>query len=686
MSFLREMKQRKVLQVAAMYAEVAWLIIEEITTVEETLELPAWTDTLVIVLLAIGFPVALILSWAFDVTPEGIKPAQKQKTDGASSQSPIATFIYVSQGLVLIAVAFLLIDQYLLSPGAHGPGKPTTSGVLRYSYKFQENEALIPARGISIAISPDGARIGYVGRAKVGTQIWIRERNQLQSIPLPGSDGALLPFFAPDGRGIGFITEQRQLKVVSRIGDSPLTIVDKDVYPLGGSWGDDGFIYFSSTTGLMRKQASGGSVAKPVTFAEPEGTVVVYHGWPDVLPNGKGALFTIIRDHLADEVAVVDFSTDEVRVLAEGELGRYTESGHLVYVREDGGLMAAPFDQDRLLTSGPEVRLSDKLTYGFWRDFALSKTGTMLYTTSDAVWEVVWVDRNGTWTPVDPENPIRGIRYAALSPDETKLAVNSWPNPVKDDGHIWIKKLPHGPLAQLTFEGAVNMRPSWSPDGHSVIFISDRGENRDVWSKPFDGTMEAEVLLDDPSVIDEALYSSSGEWLVYRRGKEDGNRDIFATKLGLDVDPILLVASRFDEVAPALSPDSRWFAYVSNRDGQANVYVRPFPEANSETLVSANGGTEPVWSRNQSELYYRNGAGDMVAVPLLSGPDFKTGQEQVLFTATEYKSDYYHAAYDVTDDGQRFVMIRMSESGSLDEELIVVENWFEELRSLAPTN
>lgn len=686
MSFLREMKQRKVFQVAAMYAVVAWLLIEVITTVEEPLELPAWADTLVIVLLAIGFPVALILSWAFDVTPDGIKPAQKQKPDGASSRSPIATFIYVSQGLVLSAVAFLLIDQYLFSPDVHGPGMPATSGVLRYNYKFQEDEALVPERGISIAISPDGARIGYIGRANVGTQIWIRERDQLQSIPLPGSDGALLPFFAPDGRGIGFITEERQLKMVSRVGDSPLTVVDEAVYRFGGSWGDDGFIYFSAVTGLMRIQATGGGVAEPVTFAEPEGTVVVYHGWPDVLPNGKGALFTIIRDHLANEVAVVDFSTGEVRVLAEGELGRYAESGHLVYIREDGGIMAAPFDQDRLMTIGPEVRLSDKLTYGSWRDFALSRTGTMLYTISDTVLEVVWVDRNGEWTPVDPENPIRGIRYVALSPDETKLAVNSWPNPVKDDGHIWIKKLPQGPLSQLTFEGAVNMRPSWTPDGHSVIFISDRGENRDVWSKPFDATQEAEVLLDDPMIIDEALYSSSGEWLVYRRGKEDGNRDIFAMKQGLDTEPVPLVKSRFDEVAPALSPDSRWFAYVSNRDGRANVYVRPFPEADSEILVSPNGGTEPAWARNQSELYYRNGTGDMVSVPLLPGPDFTTGEEQVLFTATAYKRDFFHAAYDVTADGQRFVMIRMSESGSLDEELIVVENWFEELRSLAPVN
>ena len=230
------------------------------------------------------------------------------------------------------------------------------------------------------------------------------------------------------------------------------------------------------------------------------------------------------------------------------------------------------------------------------------------------------------------------------------------------------------------------MRPSWSPDGRSIIFISDRGENRDVWIKRADGTKEAEVLLDDPEVIDEAFYSASGEWLVHRRGKTLGARDIYAIPANSDAGAIPLVTSDFDEVAPALSSDGRWLAYVSDRAGQANVYVRPFPDADTETQVSANGGTQPVWARNRSELFYINGAGEMVSVEVLPGTDVRTGAEQVLFLATAYRDDFFHAAYDVTADGQRFVMIRNSDSGSFDEELIVVENWYEELERLAPEN
>jgi Tol biopolymer transport system component len=299
---------------------------------------------------------------------------------------------------------------------------------------------------------------------------------------------------------------------------------------------------------------------------------------------------------------------------------------------------------------------------------------------------VVWVDRNGAWTSIDQDNPVLGIRYAALSPDETSLALTTFLRPPSDDGDIWIKKLPRGPLAQLTFEGAVNMRPSWSPDGQSVVFISDRGENRDVWIKRANGTTPAEVVLDDREVIDEALYSSSGEWLVYRRGKVDGGRDILAVRSDPDAAAVPLLTSEFDEVAPALSADGRWLAYVSDRDGQANVYVRPFPGADSETQVSVNGGISPKWARNRPELFYRNSAGQMVVLEVLPGNDFRTGTEQVLFSATAYRSDFYHAAYDVTADGQQFVMIRISDSGLLEEELVVVENWFEELKRLVPND
>jgi len=337
MSFLGEVKRRKVFQVAAVYAVTAWLLVQVVVEIEAPLSLPDWVDTFVIVLLAIGFPIALILGWAFDVTPEGIRPAGKTGRGSVSSQSSAATISYLSQGLVLLAVGFLVVDQYLLSPGPQVSSRPAVTDVIRYNYGLADAEQLVPTYGVSIAVSSDGARVVYVGPASEGRQLWIRERDQLSSTPLPGSEDALQPFFAPDGRSVGFVTVNGQLKVISKIGSPPLTIVDDGVIELGGTWAADGYVYYSTVEGLMRHPATGGGVPEPVTVAESPGPEVDYHGWPEVLPNGKGALFTIVKDHLVSNIAVVDFSNDQIRVLINGNLARYANSGHLIYVREDGG-------------------------------------------------------------------------------------------------------------------------------------------------------------------------------------------------------------------------------------------------------------------------------------------------------------------------------------------------------------
>ena len=165
---------------------------------------------------------------------------------------------------------------------------------------------------------------------------------------------------------------------------------------------------------------------------------------------------------------------------------------------------------------------------------------------------------------------------------------------------------------------------------------------------------------------------------------QNGQRDILAVRSDGQGGERPLVTSPFDEVAPALSPNGRWLAYVSDRSGRSNVYVRPFPEADTETLVSVDGGQEPVWSRNGKELFYRDGEGRMIARDVSGDAQLQLGPEQRLFDASAYRADFFHAAFDVTADGQRFVMIRLSDSGSLDESLVVVENWFDELRRSAP--
>jgi len=589
-------------------------------------------------------------------------------TPGRRSRSAIAA---VALALLAVVAAW----------GWLRPAPTRSAQVTRYVHGFAVEERLVPTPGVSVAVSPDGAHIVYVGPSDHGRQLWIRERGQLRARPIPGTENAWQPFFAPDGGSVAFVTGDRQLKVVPLAGE-PLTLVDGGLELYGGAWGQDGFVYFSTAAGLMRVPASGGDAPEPVARTDTDSPEVKGYGWPDVLANGRGVLFTIIRNHVPNLIAAVDLQTGDERVLMEGMVARYAESGQVVYVQEDGALMAAPFDQDGLDVTGARVLLRDRLPEGSFPDLAISKTGRLVYVTRPRpTLEAVWVDRDGNWSPVDPDDPIQGIRYAALSPDDTKLVVNTWLQPPNDDGHLWVKQLPRGAYSRLTFDGTVNHRPSWMPDSRSVLFISDRGGSRDVWVQRADGTTAAELLYSDSMDIDEAFLTPDGEWLVYRRGMQDGERDILAIRLSRDSVATALVTSNFDEVAPAISADGRWLAYVSGRDGEANVYVRPFPGADAETQVSRNGGSEPVWSRNTSELFFRNGDDEMVVATVLPGDQFRIGSVDVLFSTAAYRSDFFHAAYHISADGQRFVMLRESDSGSLDEQLVVVENWFEELRA-----
>ncbi len=381
------------------------------------------------------------------------------------------------------------------------------------------------------------------------------------------------------------------------------------------------------------------------------------------------------------DIAVADFATSTHTVLVRGVRARYAASGHLLYVTADGTLMMVPFDETKLALTGDAVPVVEGLRVGFFGDMglAVSATGTLFYTAGGLMGgglaEMVWVTRDGTAEEIH-SGWTGNFAAPKLSPDGTKLAVGIVAN---NEEHIWIKQLDRGPLPKLTFTGSLNQRPAWTPDGRSVAFGSDRGDDLDLYVLRADGTGPAELLLDEERPLEEGTYSPDGEWLVYRAGGQDGDRDLYARHMSAD-SAVALIATAYDEAAPALSPDGRWLAYASNESGRWEVYVRPFPNTNDgKWTVSTDGGTEPVWAHSGRELFYR-GSGNLMVVEVLSGPTFVTGEQRVLFSVQGYRSAPVHQGYDVTPDDQRFVMIR-NPAGEDAGELIVVENFFEELKA-----
>ncbi|MEK7330295.1 MAG: hypothetical protein AAB113_05785, partial [Candidatus Eisenbacteria bacterium] len=388
----------------------------------------------------------------------------------------------------------------------------------RYSIALAADQAIQPGQGPRIAISPDGSRFVYVGPGDRGGRLWLRERDQLLARPLAGTDGAISPFFSPDGRRVGFYTiTPMHLKVVSLGGEPPVTVADSAVDWDGGAWGPDDFLYSDADSGLVRVRPGGGAIEQVTRLDTARGETA--HNYPEVLPSGKGVVFTVWHRGATAEghdIAVVDLRTGVHRVLVRGVYARYAASGHLVYVTSDGTLLAAPFDQDRLALTGSATALTEGVNvraFGFV-DLTVSSAGTLLFlagSATTAMSDLVWVRRDGTAEVIDSG----AFGTVALSPDGRRLAVG-----IGDatGQQVWVRPLPAGPLSKLTFDGSLNFRPAWTPDGHTVSFVSSRGQNRDVYAQRADGRGPAQLVLDEQQPINEVEWSRDGRWLVFRRG------------------------------------------------------------------------------------------------------------------------------------------------------------------------
>ena len=305
-------------------------------------------------------------------------------------------------------------------------------------------------------------------------------------------------------------------------------------------------------------------------------------------------------------------------------------------------------------------------------------------------YQPVWVDRDGTATPIDPEwgyDPGKDPGFS-LSSDGRRLAVS-----IIGDVHedIWIKELPRGPLTRLTAGSNQETRPRWTRDGR-VTYVSFRWGPGALYARSGDGTGSAELLLSHEKPILEGFLSGSGEWLVARVGRgvnvggTPGGKDVIGIRPGVDSEPTPLIVTEFDEMAVMLSPDGRWLAYESGETGRNEVYVRPFPGVDAgKWAVSVGGGVMPLWSRDGGRIFYVNAANDMVEVQVSTLPAFAVLNREVLFSiGPEFlipQSEDY-TLYDITPDDERFVMLRGEEAEAV--ELVPVLNWLEKLKERVP--
>ena len=553
--------------------------------------------------------------------------------------------------IVLLALATgLFLDSVLWNRA--DDSQPTT--VTRLS--------VVPPEGASLderhlALSPNGRRLVYPANRGDTSQLYLRDLDQLESRPIPHTEDAWHPFFSPDGKWVGFFDRvENTLKKVSLMGGTPQTLCEART-PRGGSWGQDGTIIFGRRPGLWRVSDAGGT-PEELTQAR----------YPQILPGGEAVAFTRYGEGIWS-IGVLSLETGEEKILTQpGSFPRYALTGHLVYVL-DGELLAAPFDLESLKVSGPFTPVLERI----WNwQYSLSETGTLAYVPEPAVRgrTLVWVDRQGEQQPVT--NMRRDFRSVRFSPDGKRLALGVG----SDTGtEVWIYEIARAILTPLTTGGGGYA--VWNPDGSRLTFARDTQSGL-FWTAA-DGSGRAEQLTTRGQQAPFS-WSPDGNLLAFAQNHTPTNWDIFVLPFGGEPQPFL-ATTEFNENQPRFSPDGRWIAFVSDRSGRPEVYIRRYPEGGGIETISTEGGSQPIWAHSGRELFYRSGEKVMV-VSIQTEPTFKAEAPRLLFTYSEGAADYTPMTYDIAPDDQRFVFIQQGKPTHIN----VVLNWSEELKRLVPTD
>ena len=539
----------------------------------------------------------------------------------------------------------------------------------------------------AVAVSPDGSHIAYMANAR----IYVRARDQLRSAPI--TDAGAHPFFSPDGRSIAF-WQRGQLKRVAVNGGAPVVVTDTPQI-WGATWSaDDTILYGMGAGGIWRVPAAGGKAENIVKLDAGQRA----HG-PQLLPGGRSLVFTLLQGSTSwDDAQIVVHSLDTGArqvVVQGGTDGRYLPTGHLVYVRQ-GSLLAQPFDIDTLQTRGAAMSLVGEVALSFSgatgaAHYSVAGDGTLVYVPSSSLdvsaVSLVWVDRKGQETLIPGGEGL--FTAPALSMDGARVALNRMATGGNSD--VWTFAVRRGVLEPLATDPGRDADPIWSPDGSRIAYASSSHDGGPgIFVRAADGTGKVERLTTGTHV--PSSWSLDGTRIVYadfgsNAISASAQADLAVVSVNGDRRAEKLLTSPHRLGSAVISPDSRWLAYESSETGEKVIFVRPFPDVTKmRARISPGGGMSPVWARDGRTLFYRNGRAIMSVAVRGTTPD-EWGAPEQLFEGSYFFVDG-PPMFDVAPDG-RFLMLKPITGNPRPQALktiIVVQNWYEELKRLAPTN
>jgi len=551
-------------------------------------------------------------------------------------------------GLAILGAAALTTTQWLrasppapammfsIYPPAGGGFTPTTSSV----------------QSPQFALSPDGRRLAFVAASgQEPSQLWVRDLDTLNPQPLAGTQGAEYPFWSPDSGSIGFFSNG-SLKRIDLAG-GPARVLAPAIHGRGGAWSRSGQILFAPTTqgGLFTVPAGGGALA-PLTRVDASAGEAS-HRWPQFLPDDRHFIYfvqgTTPQGH---GIYLGDLGGSPPRRLQNATVrAAFAAPDRLLFIMDDA-LLASRFDwrSGRLIGEPAPVVSPVAVSSSFYGAFSVSERGLLVYASGEATAELVWLGREGQHTGAAlPPGQYADFR---LSPDDRQLAIAEV-DPGTHRPDIRILDLVRGAKLRLTYDAATDASPIWSPDGSRVVFRSNRNGLHDLFERTANGSGQSALLFRS----DHAKYPT--DWMP------DGGRIVYHTydnATGADIwtmnadgsQPAPLLAGTFDEMQGQVSKDGRWLAYTSFEAGHAEVYVRSLSDAKERWQISAGGGYDPRWRGDGRELFYISADSRLMAVPFdggVPGPPKRLFAVRVAPPGQPYLSNY-----DVTNDGQRFLI------------------------------
>jgi serine/threonine-protein kinase len=658
----------------------------------------------------LGFPITLIMAWAYEITPGGLRADSGTEVQHTANGNSDRKLIYVLLGLVSVIGGLQISDRFTPSSNIDSTilSDVTISSAAAISTLSRRTALNIgitapivgPLTNVQLALSPDGSKLVYrVSRPDFGGEeyLYLKYLDQLdvQELRKGQSEG---PFFSADGEWVAF-GQNGGLHKISIRGGSPQLITEDFWTNAGGFWSSENTVFHSSDNLKLTSVSAIDNAQESLGMDEDRSMPVQL--WPYLLPGEDALMFTAAdaaRINLQNgQINILVQSTGEIKtIIRNGYNARYAPSGHIVFVR-DATLWAVPFDADKLVTTGPEQPVIQGVQTESVRGsaaYTFSDDGLLVYLPGEDTMvngrdtSLIWVDREGN-QEVLPQR--RNFGRATVSPDGRQLAVAI----VEEDGingDIWIYDLTRDSLSRLTFDESDEYYPLWTPDGKRIIFGSTRDDGG-LWWRAADGSGVAEpVVLGAPGSgpyerLSPYTFTPDGTQLLFTIG---GN--IFTVTIGEGSSSQPFMQSDFSTMRPDLSPDGNWLAYCSNESGRMEVYVRPFPNIDDgKWQISYGGGRGAKWSPNGLELYYngpqnRNGESVWVARRDTENssqfdPPVRVGEGSNAVVGRD--------TFDISANGERMLLRSGAENATQEMEvtsLVVVDNWFEELKRLAPAD